>query len=93
MPKEVKYQNQVWGEPIAGERLSTNGHYTGEHKGTVMQDALAEGTEQPHAVEEATVRYGTMTQDATVGSMPAVGVSVVHKLLKNCHQLMHIGKV
>ena len=72
MPNEVKYQNQVWGEPIAGERLSTNGHYTGEHKGTVMQDAAAGGVEQPHAVEEATVRYGTMLQDAISGSTPEV---------------------
>lgn len=84
MANEVKYQNQVWAEgtPIAGERLSTNGHYTGEHKGTVMQDASVEGTEQPHAVEEGIVRYGTMMGDATVGSMPAVVVSVVHKLTK-----------
>jgi hypothetical protein len=70
MPNEVKYENQVWGEPIAGERLSTNGHYTGEHKGTVMQDASVEGTEQPHAVEEAMVRFGTMMGDAAEGSMP-----------------------
>lgn len=68
MPNEVKYQNQVWGEPIAGERLSTNGHYTGEHLGTVTQDALAEMTD--HMVEDATVRYGTITQDAIEGSTP-----------------------
>lgn len=70
MANEVKYQNQVWGEPIAGERLSTNGHYTGEHLGTVMQDAKASMT--PHHVEAATVRYGTMTQDAIEGSTPEV---------------------
>lgn len=74
MPKEVKYQNQVWGEPIAGERLSTNGHYTGEHKGTPMQDALGEGTTNgnAHYVEDVTVRYGTMTQDSISGSNPEV---------------------
>jgi hypothetical protein len=70
MSNEVKYENQVWGEPIAGERLSTNGHYTGEFKGTVMQDALAGKVEQPHSVEEGIVRYGTMMGDAAPGSMP-----------------------
>lgn len=72
MANIVKYENQVWGEPITGERLSTNGHYTGEHKGTPMQDALTSGTDAPHGNEEATVRYGTMTQDAIEGSTPEV---------------------
>ena len=70
MANEVKYQNQVWEEPIAGERLSTNSHYTGEHIGTVMQDALDGGTTQPHSVEDTTVRYGTVMQDAVEGSTP-----------------------
>ena len=70
MANEVKYQNQVWGEPIAGERLSTNGHYTGEHLGTVTQDALAEM--KPHQIEDDIIRYGTMTQDAIEGSTPEV---------------------
>ena len=68
MANEVKYQNQIWGEPITGERLSTNGHYTGEHKGTVTQDAKVSMT--AHMVEDAIVRYGTMTQDAIEGSTP-----------------------
>ena len=74
MANEVKYQNQVWGAPIAGERLSTNGHYTGEHKGTPMQDALGVATtnSNAHYVEEHIVRLGTMTQDAIEGSTPAV---------------------
>ena len=72
MRTEVKYENQVWGEPIAGERLSTNGHYTGEHKGTPMQDAKDASANTPHYVEGATVRYGTMTQDAIEGSTPEV---------------------
>ena len=67
---EMKYNNQVWGEPITGERLSTNGYYTGEHKGTPTPDAKAEVT--PHMVEEATVHLGTITQDALEGSMPTV---------------------
>lgn len=74
MANEVKYQNQVWGEPIAGERLSTNGHYTGEHKGTPMQDKLGVDTTNgnAHYVEEHIVRLGTMTQDAIEGSTPKV---------------------
>ncbi len=75
MVKEVKYNNQDWGEPLAGERLSTNGHYTGEFiGGTPMQDALGETTtnKNPHYVDEVTVRYGTMMQDAAEGSMPEV---------------------
>ena len=68
MANMVKYQNQVWGEPIAGERLSTNGHYTGEHLGSVTQDAKVNMT--AHMVEENIVRLGTMTQDAIEGSTP-----------------------
>ena len=70
MANEVKYQNQIWGEPITGERLSTNGHYTGEHLGSVTQDANAAMT--AHMIEESIVRYGTMTQDAIEGSTPEV---------------------
>lgn len=70
MANIVKYQNQVWGEPIDGERLSTNGHYTGEQLGTVTQDALV--AMQPHMVEDSIVRLGTITQDAIEGSTPEV---------------------
>ena len=70
MANMVNYQNQVWGEPLTGERLSTNGHYTGEHLGAVTQDAKAEMT--AHIVESNTVRLGTITQDAIEGSTPAV---------------------
>lgn len=74
MANEVKYANQVWGAPIAGERLSTNGHYTGEHKGTPMQDKLGAGTTNgnAHYVEENIVRLGTVMQDAIEGSTPEV---------------------
>ena len=64
MANEVKYENQVWGEPIAGERKSTNGHYTGQHKGTPLQDAKADGVQTANTVEAATVRYGTILGDA-----------------------------
>jgi hypothetical protein len=70
MANHVKYENQVWDAPIAGERLSTNGCYTGEHKGTVMQDAKVSGVQAPHGVETGIVHIGTMMQDAIEGSMP-----------------------
>ena len=70
MANVVKYQNQTWGEPISGERLSTNGHYTGEHLGSVTQDAKAEM--KAHIVEENIVRLGTIMQDAIEGSTPTV---------------------
>ena len=74
MANEVKYQNQVWGEPITGERLSTNGHYTGEHLGAPTQDKLGVNTtnKDAHYVDGVTVRLGTMTQDAIEGSTPEV---------------------
>jgi hypothetical protein len=70
MANVVKYENQVWGKPISGERLSTNGHYTGEQLGSVTQDAKVNMT--AHMVEENIVRLGTMTQDAIEGSTPKV---------------------
>lgn len=68
MANTVKYQNQIWGEPLTGEVLSVNGHYVGEHLGTPTQDVLVEM--KPHMVEEGIVRYGTITQDAIEGSTP-----------------------
>lgn len=72
MANHVKYENQIWGAPIAGERLSTNGHYTGEQKGTPIQDAKVSGVQAAHGVEEGIVRLGTIMQDAIEGSMPKV---------------------
>lgn len=76
MANEVKYENQTWGSgtPIAGERLSTNSHYTGEHKGTPTQDAKGTTTTNVNAyyVEENTIRYGTVLQDAIPGSTPTI---------------------
>lgn len=69
MANVVKYANQVWGEPLTGERLSTNGHYTGEHIGSVTQDAKVAMT--AHLVEENIVRLGTLTHDAVEGSTPS----------------------
>jgi len=74
MANEVKYTNVNWAEgtPIAGERLATNGYYTGEHKGTPMQDAKNAGSNTPHFVEGKMVRLGTMMQDATDTNFPTV---------------------
>lgn len=74
MPKNVKYQNVNWAEgtPIAGERLATNGHYTGEHKGAPTQDKLGADTtnNNAHYVEENIVRLGTLTPDAVDANFP-----------------------
>lgn len=64
----VTYQEQEWEEPIPRERLSTNGHYTGEHLGSVIQDV--QNSNCKYSVELNTVRYGTITQDAIEGSTP-----------------------
>lgn len=74
MPNEVKYNNVNWeeGTPIAGERLATNGYYTGEHKGSPTQDAIDESANAPHCVEGGIVRLGTMTQDAIDKNFPEV---------------------
>ena len=74
MANVVKYNNVDWpeGSPIAGERLATNGFYTGEHKGSVLQDATSEAANSPHYVETATVRLGTMMQDAVDENFPTV---------------------
>lgn len=74
MANKIKYANVDWAEgtPIAGERLATNGHYTGEHLGTPMQDGKYEEGNTAHYVEGATVRLGTMTQDAIDTKFPAV---------------------
>lgn len=56
---------------VAGQRLSTNSHYTGEHMGTPMQDALnTEANADAHYVEANTVRYSTMMQDSADTSFP-----------------------
>ena len=72
MANEVKYNNVNWpvGTPIAGERLATNGHYTGEAKGTPMQDAKNADANAPHYVEGAIVRLGTMMGDAKDANYP-----------------------
>lgn len=63
------YANQT---NAAGERVSTNGYWTGHQKGTVMQDATVSGVTQPYAVENNTVHMGAMLQDAKDATFPAV---------------------
>lgn len=67
MANDVKYVDQKWPAetPVEGEQLSVNGHYTGQHIGSTMQDAMHEdGNNDPYYVEHNTVRFGTITQDA-----------------------------
>ena len=66
MPIEIQYGNVDWpsDSPISGERLSTSGEYTGQHKGTVMQDSLSDADNEVYLRARETVRYGTLTPDA-----------------------------
>lgn len=56
----------------AGERVSTNGYWTGHQKGSVMQDAKNVGGTQPYAVELNSVHMGAMLQDAKDSNFPEV---------------------
>ena len=62
------YKNQE----VNGERVSTNGYWTGHQKGTVMQDAKVSGVTQPYSVENSTVHMGAMLQDAADATFPKV---------------------
>ena len=78
MPNIVKYA------PVNrdnGERVATNGHYTGHKKGTPTQ-AKDENIDK-YDVEEGIVRYGTMMGDAATGAMPKLGVGI-KQTLTNC---------
>lgn len=83
MAKDVKYTNINWpgGSPIAGERLATNGHYTGQHKGTPTQDSVEGADNDPYFVERDTVRMGTILGDYADENLPAIGVAVTHRLV------------
>lgn len=78
MPNEMKYGNVDWpeGSPIEGERLATNGEYTGQHVGTPMQDALSGADNEPYLRARETVRYGTLTPDAGDDNFPDYLVQV-----------------
>lgn len=72
MPNEMKYGNVDWpsDSPISGERLSTSGEYTGQHKGTVIQDSLYDADNGAYLRARETVRYGTLTPDAGDSNFP-----------------------
>ena len=84
MANNTKYIDQTWTTPddVAGEQLSVNGYYTGEHIGAPTQDGKYPlGNDDPYYTEHNTVRYGTITQDgATNANMPTVGVGVSYVL-------------
>lgn len=78
MPNIVKYA------PVNrenGERVATNGYYTGCKKGTPTQ--AKDETISAYDVEENIVRYGTMMGDAIAGSMPKKAVGITQTLV-NC---------
>lgn len=78
MPNIVKYA------PVNrenGERVTTNGYYTGHKKGTPTQ--AKNEVMGAYDVEEGTIRYGTMMGDAIQGSMPKKAVGVT-QVLTNC---------
>lgn len=69
MANELKYTDVALEN---GERVATNGYYTGEHKGSVMQDGKYTDANAAHCVENATVHLGTITQDAIDTKFPTV---------------------
>lgn len=78
MPNIVKYA------PVNrenGERVATNGYYTGHKIGTPTQ--AKDEILGAHEVEEDTIRYGTMMGDAIPGSMPKTAVGLI-QTLTNC---------
>lgn len=64
-----------------GERVATNGYYTGHKKGSTTPDAKADNP--AYVVEEFTMRHGSMMQDATSGAMPKLAVGI-KQTLTNC---------
>lgn len=88
MANEVKYADQTWTTPesVAGEQLSVNGYYTGEHVGTPTQDGTySAGNADPHWVEHNTVRFGTIMQDgASNANMPEQSDAAVKFVLTGC---------
>lgn len=72
-----KYVNQT---NASNERVSTNGYYTGNHIGTVMQDADTNANNAKYQVEDSTVRMGTMMQDAASNSQPSERFKVTYNI-------------
>lgn len=78
MPNEMKYGNVDWPDssPIEGERMATNGEYTGQHKGKALRDASSGADNEPYLRARETVRYGTLTPDAGDDNFPDYLVQV-----------------
>lgn len=72
----MKYQNVNWpeGTPVTGERLATNGVYTGQQKGTPTQDAAAGADNEAYPTARATEMQGTLTPDAADTNFPQKAV-------------------
>jgi hypothetical protein len=74
MATDTKYQDQNWptGSPIAGERLSANGFYTGNKLGTPTQgEGELENNADSYLVEHSIIRQGTILGDAADSNFPA----------------------
>lgn len=78
MPNVLKYDNTNWPSELSvgEERLATNGEYTGQHKGTPMQDALEKADNAPYLRARNTIRYGTITPDAADDNFPDILIDV-----------------
>lgn len=78
MPNVLKYDNINWPSALSvgEERLATNGEYTGQHKGTPMQDALEKADNAPYLRARNTIRYGTITPDAADDNFPDILIDV-----------------
>lgn len=80
MPNEMRYANVNWPNDteIAGERLATNGEYTGMHKGEPLADHIEGADNAPYFRARETVRFGTITPDAGDKEFPDVLVMVAY---------------
>lgn len=79
----VKYKDQVFPQdsPVAGEKLSANGVYTGQHKGTPMQGhGETAANADPYHVAHGIIRTGTIMQDAGDVAFPEKCFSIVYNL-------------
>lgn len=79
----VKYKDQVFPEasPIAGEKLSANGVYTGQHKGTPMQGhGETAANADPYHVAHGIIRQGTIMQDAGDSNFPVRCFTITYDL-------------
>ena len=72
-----KYVNQT---NASSERVSTNGYFTGNRLGTVMQDVASGADNSKYSVEDNTIRIGSMMQDAASNSQPSERFKVTYNI-------------